>query len=76
MRDDQRAFYQLAVQQAESKYNIRANHPLFFHWTQDPDQDTENFKEDGLKYYLVGICGHFALQLFFALCAIIYLSKA
>lgn len=61
--DDERPFYRLAVQQAEAAYGIKATHPIFFHWTQDPIADTAVYRDTGLHYFLIGIFGHFAFNL-------------
>jgi len=63
MSDDDRAFYRLAVQQAESTFNIRAVHPLFFHFVQDPDAELYSHQGDGYRTFLLGMFGHFAFQL-------------
>jgi len=63
VRDDQRPFYRLAVQQAEAAYGIKAAHPLFFHWTQDPVADTAAYRDAGLHYFLSGVWGHFFFNL-------------
>lgn len=63
MRDEQRPFYRLAVQQALSSYNIKSEHPLFFHWVQDPIVATEALNWEGHRQFLFGVYLHFAFQL-------------
>lgn len=75
MRDEQRPFYRLAVQQAVSTYGIRANHPLFFHWVQDPIAASEAYRWEGHRQYLMGVYLHFALQLFLVCIATLVFSR-
>lgn len=60
MRDDQRPYFRLAVQQAEAAYNIRAVHPIFVHWLEDPSIEINSFQEIGYRNLLL------AMFLFFA----------
>jgi len=75
MRDDQRPFFRLAVQQAEAAYNIKAAHPLFFHWLQDPVAEVNQYRDDGFKFFLLGVFTHFAFSLFAVACAVVGFSK-
>jgi len=75
MKDDQRPFYRLAVQQAESAYQIKAEHPLFFVWMQDPIAQVNRYRDDGFKYYLLGIFTHLAFSIFCVVCAVVAFSK-
>lgn len=64
MRDEERAFYRLAVQQAESAFQIKATHPLFFHWVEDPAEASYQFQRDAFQTYFIGMCAYFVLQMF------------
>jgi len=75
MRDEQRAFFRLAVQQAEAAYSIKAVHPLFFYWMQDPIEEVNAYQDEGFKYYLYGMFSYFILQLFLVVCAVIAFSR-
>lgn len=75
MQDDQRAFFRLAVQQAEAAYSIKAEHPLFFHWMQDPIEEVNEYIDEGFKYYFYGVSVHFVFQFFLVLAACIVFAK-
>lgn len=75
MRDDQRAYFRLAVQQAEAAYNIKADHPLFFHWMRDPIAEVMAYSDEGLRYFLLAIFTHFLFQLFLVAVAALLFSK-
>lgn len=75
MREDQRPFFRLAVQQAEAAYNLRANHPIFMYWMQDPLAEVNSYRDDGYKYFLMGVFSYFAFNLFCVVCAVVGFSK-
>mmetsp|Transcript_68698 Transcript_68698/g.213065 ORF Transcript_68698/g.213065 Transcript_68698/m.213065 type:complete len:327 (+) Transcript_68698:96-1076(+) len=62
MRGDQLPFFQLALEQAEAVYNIRAEHPIFLTWVKDPGQGIEGSQADSVLYYLVGLAVYLGFQ--------------
>jgi len=75
LQEDERSFYRLAVQQAEAIYHIKATHPLFFYWTEDPVQEMESWREEGYKFFFLGMVVHFCWQLFAVVLGIAGFSK-
>mmetsp|Transcript_56082 Transcript_56082/g.105660 ORF Transcript_56082/g.105660 Transcript_56082/m.105660 type:complete len:330 (-) Transcript_56082:75-1064(-) len=69
MKDDQRAFFRLAVQQASSAHQLVAQHPLFFYWASDALDLLESIRVKGFQTYAIGMIGHFVFQLFLVLIA-------
>lgn len=63
MEDEHRAFFRLAVQQAETAYNIKATHPLFLYWVRDPAGEMEQYRDEGYMWYFLGMIFHFLFQL-------------
>jgi len=75
MANDQRSFFRLAVQQAEAAYGVKAMHPLFFEWVQDPIAKVDNYQDRGVKYFLLGIFSSLMWQTFVVACAVLAFAK-
>jgi len=69
LEDWHRPWYKLAVQQAEALYGLKAKHPLFFSWEQDPLTKVQEFADTGSNWYMVGIAAFFTYNLFAVACA-------
>lgn len=54
-QDGDRAWYRLAVEQAESAFSIKATHPIFFTWTEDPFSVTFNMLRSSYQMYTASL---------------------
>merc|ERR1719253_247904 len=50
MRDDQRGYFRLAVEEATAAFNIKAPAPTFFYWMEFPSDEVHSYYSDGVKY--------------------------
>lgn len=75
LEDDDRAFYRLAVQQAEGMYHINADHPLFLYWTEDPVGEMNSWKQDAYKFFYIAMLVHFCWQLLCVALGVVGFSK-
>jgi len=66
---EERPYYRLAVQQAETAYGILASHPIFFEWTVDPLFELNEWNKKGLNNWLLACCVHFGFCIITACCA-------
>eukprot|EP00929_Paragymnodinium_shiwhaense_P119089 TRINITY_DN90977_c0_g1_i1.p1 TRINITY_DN90977_c0_g1~~TRINITY_DN90977_c0_g1_i1.p1 ORF type:complete len:336 (+),score=71.03 TRINITY_DN90977_c0_g1_i1:102-1109(+) len=62
MLDEDRAFYRLAVQQAQSAFQVRAKHPLFFYWVSDPAAAQWSYLQESMRQYLIAMYVAFGIQ--------------
>lgn len=75
MRDDIRAYFRLAVQEAEAAYHITTVHPVFMQWMQDPQAEIDAFSETGFKTYIKFVQSYFFVQLMLVFCFWIFVTK-
>lgn len=75
MRSDFRYFYRLAVVQAEAAYNIKAMHPVFFHWVQDPLAEVNKLWNTAREYFWLETFSHLVFTVFTVICATIVFSR-
>merc|ERR1719491_290063 len=75
MEHADRAYYRLAVQQAEATYKITASHPLFFTWSRDPIDDSKEYLRTGYRNFFMAICCYFVMQAFMVAVATLAFSR-
>jgi len=75
MRDDQRAFFRLAVQQAEVSYGIKSEHPIFLDWMQDPTSVVLTWHENAYRWHQMSILGYFIFNSFCVMVMVVFFSK-
>jgi len=75
VRDDERPFFRLAVQEAEAAFQIKSEHPLFFYWMQDPLQELEAQGDRGWRFFVLGIFCFFGVNTLAVFLAIVGFSK-
>eukprot|EP00931_Biecheleriopsis_adriatica_P073002 TRINITY_DN47377_c0_g1_i1.p1 TRINITY_DN47377_c0_g1~~TRINITY_DN47377_c0_g1_i1.p1 ORF type:complete len:328 (+),score=84.03 TRINITY_DN47377_c0_g1_i1:67-984(+) len=73
--EGKRQFFRLAVQQAEAQYGIKALHPLFFTWTQDPLVAVNAQVKVARNLLSLGAITHFFTNLFLVLTALLTFAK-
>mmetsp|Transcript_2169 Transcript_2169/g.3696 ORF Transcript_2169/g.3696 Transcript_2169/m.3696 type:complete len:303 (-) Transcript_2169:44-952(-) len=76
INEEDKAFYRLVVQQAEAAYNIKANHPIFMYWLQDPALENSLYSAGGNRMFTLGTIAYFVAQLLLVGLAVLLLSKA
>lgn len=75
MEDEQRPYFRLAVQQAEAAYNIKANHPIFLRFMQDPISEANDYMDEGARSFVLGVFSYAAFQAFLVVSAVFVFSK-
>jgi len=75
MSDSSRSFFRLAVQQAEAAYSIKAAHPLFFSWEQDPFAIVDSWKHAGRTDFFVWMLTYLIFQTFVVAVATLTFAK-
>lgn len=73
MREDLRAYFRLAVQDAEATHGIKATHPMFYSWMENPTTEILSYQHAGARTWLTGVGAHFVLQLSLVIAALTFL---
>mmetsp|Transcript_73083 Transcript_73083/g.127829 ORF Transcript_73083/g.127829 Transcript_73083/m.127829 type:complete len:341 (+) Transcript_73083:119-1141(+) len=75
LRDDQREYYRLAVQQAQAAFKITASHPLFFFWLENPVAELDGYQKDGYNFFTMGVIVYFFFQCLSVMIAVVVFQK-
>lgn len=75
MKDEQRPYFRLAVQQAEAAYGIYSVQPVFLYWMLDPIAEINAYKSNAAKALLCGILSALAIQAFFVISAALVFAR-
>lgn len=75
LADAPRAYYRLAVQQAEAAHGIKALHPLFFTWVEDVVEEEHSWRDAARDFFFLSLAVSFALQAFIVAVLAIAFSK-
>jgi len=75
MRDDLRAYFRLAVQQAEAAYDIKANHPIFMYWMEDPWNEVLAYEHAAYRTWISSSLAYLGVQLMLVVVGILVFSK-
>jgi len=76
MSDAPRSFYRMAVQEAEATYKMKASHPIFLEWMQDPAAKMASWRDAGMRFFIKCLFSFIVLMFFLAFSASLYFSRA
>lgn len=62
--EQERLYFNLAVQQAEAAYGITSQHPVFFYWVEDADAQMQSYFNNGFRTWVFMIFAHMTANLF------------
>jgi hypothetical protein len=65
LNDRDRGYFRLAVQEAEAAHRIKALHPIFLYFMEDPMIELNNYWNNGCREFLSSIFYFFVWQLLF-----------
>merc|ERR1719215_720554 len=66
----------MAVQEAEATYKLKASHPIFIEWMQDPAAKMALWRERGMRFFVKCLFSLIVVMFFLAFSASLYFSRA
>jgi len=75
MEDNGRPFFRMAVQEAEATYKIRAKHPIFLHWMEDPNAELARWRDKAARMFYCSILSVSVFMLFSSFSIGLYLAR-
>merc|ERR1719213_579096 len=74
MDDGARPFFRMAVQEAEATYKIRARHPIFLDWMQDPATELASWQQNGVRMICKYVFSFLLFSVFAAMSVGLFMS--